>query len=163
MLATLRTAALLLAGTLLPAIARGQNAGASTEQQKIRWSGNFTPVQVRSSNIAMRTQSRIYGTVSLTSLPDNRNRTQVRINFTSQTGGNSFTAQWALLQGRCGSGSIPVAAIDVFPIIEIGSDGRAQLDTEMALSLPESGEYHVNVYVGGQELSNVITCANLKR
>jgi myo-inositol-1-phosphate synthase len=25
------------------------------------------------------------------------------------------------------------------------------------------GEYHVNVYNGGQELSNVITCANLKK
>lgn len=161
--ASLRTAAVLLAGALLPALAYGQDAGASTEQKKIRWSGNFTPVQVRSANISMRTQSRIYGTVSLTSIPDNKDRAQVRINFTSQSGGNSFTAQWALVQGRCGSGSLPVAAIDIFPIIEVGGDGRAQLDTELALTLPDRGEYHVNVYVGGQELSNVITCANLKR
>lgn len=161
--ASLRTAAFMLASALLPTIAKGQDAGASTEPKRVRWSGNFTPVQVRSSNVAMRSQSRIYGTVSLVSLPDNKDRAQVRINFTSQSGANSYTAQWALVQGRCGSGSLPMAAIDIFPIIEVGGDGRAQLDTELSLTLPESGEYHVNVYVGGQELSNVITCANLKR
>jgi hypothetical protein len=73
----------------------------------------------------------------------------VRLNFTSQSGGNSFTVQWALLQGRCGAGSLPVTPIDMFPIIEVGGDGRAQLDTELSLSLPE-GEFHVNVYSGGQ-------------
>lgn len=120
-------------------------------------------MQVRSSNVAIRTQSRIYGTVSLTSVDDNRDRTRVRLNFTSQSGSNSCTVQWALLPGRCGSGGLPPLPIDNVPIIEVGSDGRAQLDTELSLSLPESGEYHVNVYSGGQELSNVITCANLKK
>ena len=111
----------------------------------------------------MRTQSRIYGTVSLITADDNRERARVRLNFTSQTGGNSYTVQWALVPGRCGSGGLPVLPVDNFPMIEVGSDGRAQLDTELSLSPPESGEYHVNVYNGGQELSNVITCANLKR
>lgn len=153
---------LALAGVLVPALAAAQSSGASVEQKKIRWSGNFTPVQVRASNVAMRTQSRIYGTISLTSTAENRDRAQVRLNFTSQSGGQSFTVQWGLLQGRCGSGSIPVMPLDIFPVIEVGADGRAQLDTELSLSLPESGEFHVNVYSGGQELSNVITCANLK-
>lgn len=164
-LPTLRrhTLGLLLAAVVLPSVAAAQSSGASNEQKKIRWSGNFTPVQVRSSNVAIRTQSRIYGTVSLTSVDDNRDRTRVRLNFTSQSGANSFTVQWALLPGRCGSGGLPPLPIDNFPIIEVGSDGRAQLDTELSLSLPESGEYHVNVYSGGQELSNVITCANLKK
>lgn len=164
-LPTLRryTLGLVLAAVVLPSASAAQSSGASTEQKKIRWSGNFTPVQVRSSNVAIRTQSRIYGTVSLTSVDDNRDRTRVRLNFTSQSGSNSFTVQWALLPGRCGSGGLPPLPIDNFPIIEVGSDGRAQLDTELSLSLPESGEYHVNVYNGGQELSNVITCANLKK
>lgn len=164
-LPTLRrhTLALLLTVVAIPSVAAAQSSGASTEQKKIRWSGNFTPVQVRSSNVAMRALSRIYGTVSLTSADDSRERTRVRLNFTSQTGGNSFTVQWALVPGRCGSGGLPPIPIDNFPIIEVGSDGRAQLDTELSLSLPESGEYHVNVYNGGQELSNVITCANLKK
>ena len=157
------TLGVLLAVVVLPSVGAAQSSGASTEQRKVRWSGNFTPVQVRSSNVAMRTQSRIYGTVSLITADDDRERARVRLNFTSQTGGNSYTVQWALVPGRCGSGGLPVLPVDNFPMIEVGSDGRAQLDTELSLSLPESGEYHVNVYNGGQELSNVITCANLKR
>lgn len=155
--------AVAVAAVALPSLAAAQSSGASTEQPKIRWSGNFTPVQVRSSNVAMRTQSRIYGTVSLTTADGNPDRTRARLNFTSQSGANSFTVQWALVPGRCGSGGLPVLPIDNFPMIEVGGDGRAQLDTELALSLPDAGEYHVNVYNGGQELSNVITCANLKR
>ncbi|HMN10317.1 MAG TPA: hypothetical protein PKC83_16190 [Gemmatimonadaceae bacterium] len=155
--------ALLVMAVTIPSVGAAQSSGASTEQRKIRWSGNFTPVQVRSSNVAMRIQSRIYGTVSLTSADGAPERTRVRLSFTSQSGGNSFTVQWALVPGRCGSGGLPALPIDNFPMIEVGSDGRAQLDTELSLSLPESGEYHVNVYSGGQELSNVITCANLKK
>lgn len=154
---------LAVAAVALPALGAAQSSGASTEQRKIRWTGNFTPVQVRSSNVAMRTQSRIYGTVSLTSADGSPDRTRARLNFTSQSGANSFTVQWALVPGRCGSGGLPVLPIDNFPMIEVGGDGRAQLDAELALSLPDSGEYHVNVYNGGQELSNVITCANLKK
>ena len=48
-------------------------------------------------------------------------------------------------------------------MIEVASNGRAQLDDELALQLPASGDYHVNVYLGGQNLDNVITCANLKK
>ena len=73
-LPTLRrhTLALLLTVVAIPSVAAAQSSGASTEQKKIRWSGNFTPVQVRSSNVAMRALSRIYGTVSLTSADDSR-------------------------------------------------------------------------------------------
>jgi hypothetical protein len=90
-------------------------------------------------------------------------RSRVRISFTSQSGGTSCIAQCAPLEGRCGTGSLPVIAIDNFPNIEVGSNGRAQLDTEIALGDSPAGEYHINVYVGGQQLESVITCANLKR
>lgn len=144
--------------------AEAQNAGASTAQKRARLSGSFTPTQVRSSNVAMRTQSRIYGQAEMIEIPEATSpRSRVKITFTSQSGGTSYIAQWALLQGRCGTGSIPVMAIDNFPTIEVGANGRAQLDTEIALAVPPTGEYHINVYVGGQQLDNVITCANLKR
>ncbi|MBK6486354.1 MAG: hypothetical protein IPF98_05685 [Gemmatimonadetes bacterium] len=161
--AFLRAVPLAAATLLLPLTSRAQDAGVSTQAKRARLSGSFTPVQVRSSGVSMRTQSRIYGTVELTEIEGSNPRSRVRLTFTSQTGGTSFTAQWALLQGRCGTGSLPVIAIDNFPMIEVGSNGRAQLDAEIALGVPPSGEYHINVYVGGQQLDNVITCANLKR
>ena len=164
----LRCAALLLViGAAIPCTARSagaQNAGASTAAKRARLSGSFTPTQVRSSNVAMRTQSRIYGQAEMVEVEGSSSpRSRVKITFTSQSGGTSYIAQWALLEGRCGTGSLPVIAIDNFPTIEVGSNGRAQLDTEIALGVPPTGEYHINVYVGGQQLDNVITCANLKR
>lgn len=159
----LRALPLAAATLLLPFVVTAQDAGVSTQAKRAHLSGSFTPVQVRSSGVSMRTQSRIYGTVDLTDIEGTSPRSRVRLTFTSQTGGTSYTAQWALLQGRCGAGSLPIIAIDNFPMIEIGSNGRAQLDAEIAVGVPTSGEYHVNVYVGGQQLDNVITCANLKR
>jgi len=156
-------AGLLAALVAFPFVGGAQDAGISSGQKKLRLAGPFTPTQVRSSNVAMRTQSRIYGNVELVAVEGETPRSRVRLTFTTQTGGTSYTAQWALLQGRCGTGSLPVMAIDNFPQIEVGSNGRAQLDTELALGVPSTGEYHINVYVGGQQLDNVITCANLKR
>ena len=51
-----------------------------------------------------------------------------------------------------------------FPALDVGNNGRGQLDTEMALELPTSGAYHLNIYwETGQQLSDVMTCANLKQ
>ncbi len=33
----------------------------------------------------------------------------------------------------------------------------------MSLTLPEDGTFHVNVYWQGSQLSDVMTCANLKK
>jgi hypothetical protein len=139
------------------------SAGAQDAPKRIRWSGNFQPVQIRSSNVSIRIQSRIFGTAELASLEGNPSRSRARLRFTVQTTSGSFMTQWAVLSGRCGSGSLPLLPIENFPVIEVGNNGRAQLDDEVALELPQTGEYHVNVYLGGQNLENVITCANLKR
>ena len=133
-------------------------AGAQ-ETKSARWSGNFQPVQIRSSSVGMRIQSRIYGTAELAPVEGNPSRSRARLRFSVQTDGTSFTVQWALVSGRCGSGAIPVAPLENFPVIEVGSNGRAQLDDELALQLPSSGDYHVNVYLGGQNLDQVFTCA----
>ena len=51
-------------------------AEAQDTQKKVRWSGNFQPVQIRSSSVGMRIQSRIYGTADLENVEGNANRTQ---------------------------------------------------------------------------------------
>lgn len=153
----------LSAGVLSLGLALTAGAQEPEKPTRVRWSGNFQPVQIRSSSVGMRIQSRIYGTAELASVEGNLSRTKARLRFNVQTGNNSFTVQWALLSGRCGSGSLPVIPVENFPIMEVGSNGRAQLDEELALELPQGGDYHVNVYLGGQNLDNVITCANLKK
>lgn len=136
---------------------------ADAQDERVRWSGNFQPVQIRSPSVAMRIQSRIYGTAELQTSERDPARARARLRFNVQTGGSSFTVQWGVVPGRCGSGALPVLPVENFPIMEVGSNGRAQLDEDIPFELPTSGEYHVNVYLGGTQLDNVITCANLRK
>lgn len=71
--------------------------------------------------------------------------------------------RWAVLPGRCGAGSLPVLGFDQFPPLDVGSSGRGQLEVEIPVALPQAGSYHVNVYFGGMQLDNVLTCATLRR
>jgi hypothetical protein len=71
--------------------------------------------------------------------------------------------QWAVLPGRCGAATLPVLGFDQFATLDVSPSGRAQLDVEIPLALPQTGQYHVNVYSGGNQLDHVITCATLRR
>ena len=71
--------------------------------------------------------------------------------------------RWAVLPGRCGAGSVPLLSFEQFPPLDVTSSGRGQLEIDVPIQLPESGSYHVNVYHGGTQLTNVLTCATLRR
>jgi hypothetical protein len=70
--------------------------------------------------------------------------------------------RWAVLSGRCGSGDLPLIGHDQFPLLDVSTNGRGQVDAELPLVMTSGGSYHVNVYSGGQQLENVVTCTNLK-
>ncbi len=108
-----------------------------------------------------RSQSRAFGTVTLEAITEgSRSKAEITVSGSSQ----SVALPWAILPGQCGTGSLPLMNVNSFPVIEVGSNGRGQLSTELPLTLPTEGSYHLNVYwPGGQQLDEVMTCANLKR
>lgn len=125
-----------------------------------RWQGTLQATQGRTGMAAPTAQNKTTGSVSLTETgPD---RTRVRM-IVSTPLSASTALEWAILPGRCGSGTLPIAVVSRFPAIEISNNGRGELDQEIQLALPTSGTFHVNVYRGGTQLNNVITCANLSR
>ena len=143
-------------GDALPASASAQSASPGT-----RWSGSLQPTQQSSGSVGPRGQSKAFGSVRLSSKGPGRTVVDLSLSTSLQ---NSTSLNWALLPGRCGTGSLPLVGIERFPVIEVGTNGRGQLTSEMALALPESGTYHLNVYWGsGQQLSDVMTCANLRK
>ena len=125
------------------------------------WSGSLQPMQQQSGGLGPTGQNKAFGSVRLSS----RGPARTAISITVSTPlSNAASLNWAVLPGRCGTGSLPLVAIERFPLIEVGNNGRGQLDGEMALELPQSGAYHVNVYwASGQQLSDVMTCANLRK
>src|SRR3712207_9348973 len=58
--------------------------------------------------------------------------------------------------------ALPISGFEQFPVIEMGSNGRGQLDAEIPMTLPTTGTYHVNVYWSGHQIADVLTCADRK-
>ena len=127
----------------------------------IRWTGSLQPMQQRSGGLGPTGQNKAFGSVSLRSIGPERTAITISVSTPLQ---GSASLNWAILPGRCGSGTLPLVGIERFPVIDVGNNGRGQLDAEMSLGLPENGAYHVNIYwAGGQQLSDVMTCANLRK
>ncbi len=70
--------------------------------------------------------------------------------------------RWAVLPDRCGSGDLPLIGFEQFPLLEIGSNGRGELKADLPLELVANNSYHINVYNGGQQLTDVFACGNLR-
>lgn len=124
------------------------------------WVASLQPIYQRTGDVRMTAQTRAYGQVSL--YPGRTpERSLVSITYTTSQANTLHT--WSLHSGRCGSGELAVAAQNLFPALEVGTNGRAQASIEIPFSFPQSGSYHVNVFAGsGAHLEDVVSCANLR-
>lgn len=129
-----------------------------------RWTGNLQPVANRSAYVMGATErTKAYGTVALSSAADATRRTRAQLTFGMPVQ-VSTEFRWAVLPGRCGANNLPLVGFESFPVIEVGNNGRGQLDAHLPLTIPADGSFHVNVYArGGHQLDNVVACANLRR
>lgn len=137
-----------------------QAGGASIET--VKWSGSFQPIQQQSGSLTPRGTNKTYGTVVLSRARSGPTRTRAEINLsTSLT--TSALLHWSIAPSRCGASDLPLLGIDQFPAIEITNGGQGRLETEVPLTVPTSGTYHVDVYWGGgQDRGDVMACANVK-
>lgn len=126
-----------------------------------RWTGNLSPVNSFSGGINGATRQNTYGSAMLTISPRNSKATRAQLTFQAPVQ-NSTVLRWAILPGRCGAGTIPLIAAESFPDLEIGSNGRGQLDVDLPFELPINGTYHVNVYSRGSQLADVVGCGTLR-
>ena len=127
------------------------------------WTASLTQTQQRTGELAPTGQQKATGTVSL--LPSTAGQGRMRVQLTlSAPDNDSSTLRWGILPGRCGSSALPLIGIESFPTIDVGSNGRGQVAGELPITLESGAVYHVNVYKGrGMELSDVLTCGNLRQ
>lgn len=134
----------------------------SNEPAQPTWSGNLQPTQQRTGQLVVTSQTRAFGNVKIRPVEiGNFSRLHVSI-VVGLPVTTSTSVRWAILPERCGSGDLPLIGFEQFPLMEVSNNGRGQLDTDLPITLTAGGTYHVNVYYGGQQLDNVVTCANLK-
>lgn len=139
-------------------------AAATSPDGALRWTGSLKPTTQRKGDLGMADQARAFGTVTLLRPADSPDRTDVRLTLSAPGAAAGNLLPWAMLPGRCGSGAVPLMSLEQFGQVDVASNGRADFKINLALTLPESGTYHVNVYwPRGSQLSDVMTCANLTR
>ena len=135
---------------------------APSNANELVWTGSLQPTQERTGGAVPTKQQKAYGTVRLQPTVRDLDRMSVSITISTplQEPGE---LRWAIVPGRCGSGALPLIGYEHFPILEVSSNGRGQLTTEIPLTMPYDGSFHLNVYAGRVQLDNVLTCANLRR
>lgn len=141
--------------------ASGSPATSAADPGVPTWSGNLQPTQQRTGGLAVTGQNKVFGTVNISPSDSRVERMRVRLTIGAPVqAATSF--RWAVLPDRCGTGQLPLLGFEQFPLIDVGANGRGQIETDLPLVLTGGASYHVNVYSSGQQLDNVLTCANLK-
>lgn len=129
-----------------------------------RWTGTLNPTQGRTGAAVTTTRQKAYGTVELTVTPNRPTVSHVVLNVSVPVEPGLTNLGWAIHPGNCGSGNPPVLAPGAFPTMILGVNGRGSVDDDIAFTVPDFGNYHVNVFRGnGNQLNDVITCGNLRK
>jgi hypothetical protein len=129
-----------------------------------RWTGRLNPTQGRTGAAVTTTRQKAFGTVELTVAPNRQTNTHVRLTVSVPTEPGLNNLGWGIHPGNCGSGNPPVIAPGMFPMMVLSANGRGTVDDDIPFQLPETGNYHLNVFRGsGTQLNDVITCADLHR
>lgn len=166
------TALFLASASLACSSAQPNPAPAPSADQRVaevlaaakRWTGTLNPTQGRTATVVTTTRQRAYGNVVLTVAPNRPTLTHVVLNVSVPMEPGLNNLGWSIHQGNCGSGSPPVMSPGAFPTMVVSTNGRGALEDDIAFRLPDFGSFHVNVFRGnGTQLSDVITCANLRK
>lgn len=125
-------------------------------------SGSFiTSASSASGVMSAGRAARIDGTVNVKAGGMTDNQWTVDFNFDSQRGAE--TLLWSIVEGRCGSASLPLVSPRQNTRIEVESSGRGRLRAELRATMTNGHNYHVNLYQNeGTDLADVVACANLK-
>ena len=155
---------------LLASLAAGCASSGSSQKvtyddpPALRWSGSLQPTQGRTAEVQVTSQHKASGTLSIevpATATTNMQRARVTMSIALPELANS-QLRWAILPDRCGSGDLPLIGFEQFPLLEIGSNGRGEVKADLPLELIANNSYHINVYNGGQQLTDVFACGNMK-
>ncbi len=125
-----------------------------------RWQANLRATHQRTGRLVTTVQNKATGSFFMSQAGDDRVRVRLTVSLSHHDGSD---LNWAILPGRCGSSMMPIAPVERFPTIEISTNGRGEVDRVLPLTIADTDQYHVNVYRGGTQLENVLTCGNSTR
>ena len=68
---------------------------------------------------------------------------------------------WHVHVGQCGSNGQILGQADAYSPLQVGGDGKASGTADLAMTLPRTGEYYINVHASRNNMGTIIACGNL--
>jgi hypothetical protein len=103
--------------------------------------------------------SQVRGTGWMAQRDRDSNRTRASVSIENAVPGGRHP--WHVHVGQCGSNGGIFGAPDAYQPLDVGGNGRAESTADLALPLPASGQYHINVHASSSNMGTIIACGNL--
>jgi hypothetical protein len=68
---------------------------------------------------------------------------------------------WHVHRGRCGENGPIVGSAAAYSPLSVDNQGNASASAQLDMTLPQSGDYYVNVHASSANLGTIISCGNL--
>jgi len=102
--------------------------------------------------------SKIHGTATMKEGKDNT--TEVMVTLTGDT--PSTTRPWHIHVGSCTKSGAPLGGGKPYTPMVGDAKGAAESKATLALPLPDSGSYYVNVHESSTNMGKIVACGDLK-
>ncbi|MEO8577864.1 MAG: hypothetical protein ABI556_14240 [Gemmatimonadales bacterium] len=147
---------------ILSALAAASFASTALSAQKApKWTASVQSSKDDRINIAPDSvREKSFGSFQWTQGADS---TQSNVNLTFSYSGPERDLSWAVLFGPCGNASLPVVPVSTFPELNLSGSGRGQIGGTIAVALPVSGTFHVDIYKDRTgSLESLVACGNMR-
>jgi hypothetical protein len=145
-----------ITAALLLAACGGQSSNTNTDVEPVgfmgaRWSATLTPP-------AGSPTPQVSGTGTVMGNADST-QTRVEVNLSGVTPGADLP--WHLHRGTCGDDQGIVGEASAYTPLKVGINGRSNGVATIAMAMPRSGEYMINVHASPADLGTIVACGNL--
>ncbi len=87
------------------------------------------------------------------------NDSKVFVSISNATPGGQHP--WHVHSGRCGSNGPIVGSPGAYKPLAVDGDGNARENASLAVALPYSNDYYVNVHAAANNMGTIVACGNL--
>ena len=126
-----------------------------------RWTASIQSIKEERINIAPDSlREKSFGTAQWT---QGAAASQSNVNLTFSYSGPERDLSWAILFGPCGNASLPVVPLSNFPELNVGANGKGQVNGTIAVDVPPSGTFHIDIYKDRTgSIEALVACGNLR-
>ena len=103
--------------------------------------------------------SAIQGSAWMGPQEKNAERSQAQVVLSNAVPGGEHP--WHVHRGRCGADQGIFGPADAYKPLKVGGNGRASSKAELAVELPKTGEFFVNVHASAKNMRTIVACGNL--